>query len=268
MRIAILSDIHGNLIALNKVLNFIDKNKINTIIILGDIITDFPENTNKILDKIKKYTSYIIKGNREEYIINIDQKLNNYKQLLPVSETYKIITEENYNFIKSLPEQIVIHYSNVFSLRCVHGSPNSITEILYENNDDMNKKILKNIDQNILLCEHNHKQWIYEYNNKYIISVGSVGINFNGNHSAQFVVLDYGDKINIELMEIKYDLNLLKMGKEDKNDWVNIYIKGIETGKDLNKEFLEELKLKTKKWPVSNKIWDKQYKEWQRNGKI
>jgi hypothetical protein len=107
-----------------------------------------------------------------------------------------------------------------------------------------------------------------EYNNKYIISVGSVGINFNGNQSAQFVVLDYSDKLSIELKEIKYNLNLLKRGKEDKNDWVNICIKGIETGKDLNKEFLEELKLKTNKWPVSNKIWDKQYKEWQRNGKI
>jgi putative phosphoesterase len=266
MRIAILSDIHGNLIALNKVLNFIHKNKINTIIILGDIITDFPENTNRILDRIKKYTNYIIKGNREEYIINIDQKLNNYKQLLPISETYKIITEENYNFIKSLPEQIVIQYSNIFSLRCVHGSPNSITEILYENDDAKNKKILKNIDQDILLCGHNHKQWIYEYNNKYIISVGSVGINFNGNQSAQFVVLDYGDKISIELKEIKYNLNLLK--KENRNDWVNICIKGIEIGKDLNKEFLEELKFKTNKWPVSNKIWDKQYKEWKRNGKI
>jgi putative phosphoesterase len=181
MRIAILSDIHGNLIALNKVLNYINKNKISSIIILGDIIMDFSDNTNKILDKIKKYTNYIIKGNREKYIINIGKKLNNYKQLLPISKTYKIITEENYNFIKSLPEQIVIQYSNGFSLRCVHGSPNSTIEILYENNDIINKKILKDIDQNIVLCGHNHKQWVYEYNNKYIISVGSVGMNFNGN---------------------------------------------------------------------------------------
>jgi putative phosphoesterase len=268
MRIAVLSDIHGNLIALNKVLNFINKNKISTIIILGDIITDFPENTNKILDKIKKYTNYIIKGNREEYIINFNQKLNNYKQLLPISETYKIITEENYNFIKSLPEQIIIQYNNIFSLRCVHGSPDSIAEILYENNDSINKKILKSIGQNILLCGHNHKQWIYEYDNKYIISAGSVGVNFNGNQTAQFVVIDYDDKIIIELKEIKYNLNLLKKEGRNKNDWVDICIKGIEIGKDLNKEFLDELKLKTNKWPVSNKTWDKQYKEWKRNGKI
>ena len=268
MRIAILSDIHGNLIALNKVLNYINKNKISTIVILGDIITDFSGNTNKILDKIKDYTNYIIKGNREEYIINIDKKLNNYKQLLPISETYKIITEENYNFIKSLPEQIVIQYSNRFSLRCVHGSPNSTTEILYENNDIINKKILKDIDQNIVLCGHNHKQWIYEYNNKYIISVGSVGMNFNGNQSAQFVILDYDNEISIELKEIKYNLNLLKNREKDKNDWVNLCIKSIEIGKDLNKEFIDELKYKTNKWPASNKIWDKQYNEWKMNEKI
>jgi hypothetical protein len=98
--------------------------------------------------------------------------------------------------------------------------------------------------------------------------VGSVGMNFNGSQSAQFVILDYADKINIELKDIKYNLNSLRNREENKNDWVNICIKSIETGKDLNKEFLEELKLKTDKWPASNKIWDKQYKDWKMNGKI
>ena len=127
---------------------------------------------------------------------------------------------------------------------------------------------MNDTDQNIVLCGHNHKQWIYEHNNKYIISVGSVGMNFNGNQSAQFVILDYDNEMSIELKEIKYNLNLLKNREKDKNDWVNICIKSIETGKDLNKEFIEELKHKTNKWPVSNKIWNKQYKEWKMNGKI
>ena len=60
----------------------------------------------------------------------------------------------------------------------------------------------------------------------------------------------------------------MKNREKDKNDWVNICIKSIEIGKDLNKEFIDELKHKTNKWPASNKIWDKQYKEWKMNGKI
>jgi protein phosphatase len=54
MKIAILSDIHGNRLALEAVLNDIKKNKTDQIIILGDLITDFPQETNNVLNIVKK----------------------------------------------------------------------------------------------------------------------------------------------------------------------------------------------------------------------
>ena len=68
MRIAVLSDIHANIVALEEVLKDAKEQKVDEYIVLGDIITDLPF-TNETIDIIKELTPYVIKGNREEYLI-------------------------------------------------------------------------------------------------------------------------------------------------------------------------------------------------------
>jgi predicted phosphodiesterase len=55
MKIAILSDIHGNIMALEAVLHDIELEKADHIIVLGDIITDFYKGTKEVIGKIKRY---------------------------------------------------------------------------------------------------------------------------------------------------------------------------------------------------------------------
>ena len=72
MRLAVISDIHGNLPALEKAFAFIDKIKIDGIIWCGDYITDILlsyEVLEFIRLKNEKYKHWIVKGNREDYII-------------------------------------------------------------------------------------------------------------------------------------------------------------------------------------------------------
>ena len=67
MKIAIFSDIHGNEIALDAVIKDAKKNQVDTYIVAGDLITDFPT-SNGIIDKVRKLTPYVVKGNREAYL--------------------------------------------------------------------------------------------------------------------------------------------------------------------------------------------------------
>lgn len=76
MKIAVLSDIHGNLTAFNAVLNDINKLDIDTFIIAGDHIVDCPQ-PNEVLEKIKSLNAYVIKGNREDYILNYHKGMCN-----------------------------------------------------------------------------------------------------------------------------------------------------------------------------------------------
>jgi putative phosphoesterase len=267
MDIAILSDIHGNLLALEAILEEI-KN-IDQIIVLGDMITDFPENTNSIIDIIKEKANYIIKGNREQYLLDMKGITKRYKQFLILEETLEKMTKENFEFISLLPQQIAIKYDNILSLKCVHGSPDSISEIMYADHEDRNKIILGNVDENILLCGHNHQQWYKKINNKIILSSGSVGINFNGKKTAQYGIIKYKNNcLDCELKEVEYDFNSLKNKVKEENQWARLCISSIEKGKNLTLDFLDELKTKGNGYPVSNEIWDEQFNEWIRNGKL
>lgn len=74
MKIAVLSDIHGNYIALQKCVDYVlDKGIINTFIFLGDYVGElaYPQKTMGIIYSLKeKYNCFFIKGNKEDYWLN------------------------------------------------------------------------------------------------------------------------------------------------------------------------------------------------------
>ena len=80
MKVAVLTDIHGNFIALDAVVNDIKKHNVDQTIVLGDLISDFPDQTNNVLDLIKQFSDHVIKGNREHYIISIDERNREFNQ--------------------------------------------------------------------------------------------------------------------------------------------------------------------------------------------
>jgi len=157
MKIAVLSDIHGNLTALNSVLLDIEKEKIDHIIVLGDIITDFPRDTKQTIETIRSVTNLVIKGNRE-IVINGIEDGQKYKQFLTTYLTHKELSADDFKYINSLPEQITLKFNEDIIIRCVHGSPFSPFEHILENENDKNNETLKSISEKILLCGHTHKQ--------------------------------------------------------------------------------------------------------------
>ena len=262
MKIAIISDIHGNKIALEAVLDDILKNKVEHIIVLGDLITDLPNETNSVLDMVKSLRGFIIKGNRESYILN-NQEPFEYDHFLAMKLTKNLLTEENYNYIKSLPEQISLIFDSEFSLRCVHGSPFSIFEHINENDDKSIINCQMAINEKILLCGHTHKQWFRIVNGKTVINPGSVGINFSGDKTAQYAIIENElNGIQIELMKIKYDFTSFKKSCDLDIPWVRLCVKGMEDGIEYTMNFLREAKAKNNEWPISNDTWNNLYKEW------
>jgi predicted phosphodiesterase len=163
-------------LALEAVLADIKRNKIDQIIILGDLITDFPQETNNMLNIVKKAGNYIIQGNRENNIIYKKEQYE-YDQFSTTLLTYDQISNKNFKFITLLPKQISITYDKSFSIRCVHGTPFSLVEHIFEDDDSIIIKSLNAINENILLCGHTHRQWYKRVDEKMILNHGSVGIN-------------------------------------------------------------------------------------------
>ena len=112
----ILSDIHGNSIALRECMKYTEKNRIDAIIWCGDYVTDFP-GSHEVIDIVKtyakKYRSYIIIGNRDQNILKfLKEKKCNIKEKGNIEYTINQLTEEDIKWLESLQETIEIKLQN------------------------------------------------------------------------------------------------------------------------------------------------------------
>lgn len=170
MKIAIISDIHSNLLALNLALNSLKNENIDKICFLGDYITDGYKD-NEILTIIKKISDYAIIGNREKYILNYSPEKKNFNNYKPIATTYNNLTSQNLKYIKSLKEYYIIKHNN-FTILIIHGDK------YYQDSETIEttfNKIIADFDFDICLFGHTHRYLYQKYKNKYFINPGSIG---------------------------------------------------------------------------------------------
>ena len=252
MNIAILSDIHGNIFALRKCIEYIEKIKIDSIIFCGDFISDIPRSHDVItyLEALKsKYNCYFIRGNREEYIIEYlksnkkNWTMNNRNA--PMLCTLNELTESDICFIERLPDSLEINIEGHSAISVRH-------------------KRVKNSDE----CRNGYKYYIYghthrpEYiNNQGInyINPGSVGLGLSNDFCAEFAVLNMDNKqSNLEFKSIKYDIGEVIKSINDSElsntriKWNQILIKTIECGVDYSELYIKTVLENAKKMGINN----------------
>lgn len=210
MRIAILSDIHGNNVAFEAVLEDIRYKGMEEIIIAGDHFNDIPQ-PMQVFNKLNMTKAWIIKGNKEERVLNYHKgkfpEWNSYLQMASFLWTYKQFNAEVFDYIQKLPEQIVIELPEKDSIRVVHGSPFKIDELLYPNKDeDRIEKLLSSIKEKVLIYGHIHTQWHRRIADKLIINPGSVGISYNKKGFAEYSIIEWNsEQWEVEECLVEYD---------------------------------------------------------------
>lgn len=178
MKIAVISDIHANLIALQEVLKDIEKENCDKIFCLGDLVLAGPQ-PKETLDFIKEQDWTIIQGNTDKLIADFNDEIYQYmQQSFPVMansivEDIKIVDRE---YLSLLPPQTETAVDGV-SILLVHGSPRY-------NNEDITpgmpigtiEKIIEGTTADLILCGHTHVPCGYQTNTKQtVVNVGSVG---------------------------------------------------------------------------------------------
>lgn len=213
MKVAVLSDIHGNMVALEEAIKDAKEQKVDEYIVLGDIITDFPF-TDEAIDKVKELTTYVIKGNREQYLLQYESTKEDKKwktvQNNSVVCYYNYMSEENKEYIRNLPEQLTLEFEGV-TIRAVHASPYSISEWLYFDTPLMDK-VFAELKEDVLVYGHIHKVAQYERENgKIVAQVGALGMPNNGIGKGQYTILNCENgKVTVDIRTIDYNKEQLK----------------------------------------------------------
>lgn len=219
MKIAIISDIHANKDAFDKVMEDINEFSPDKIFCLGDLIlAGYNPNyiCEKIFELIEKYGENfeIIQGNTDKMVSNCtDELLENAKNSFPcmgysLEQDIKITEKRYLDFVRALPEkkQVIV---NGIKIDLVHGTPRNQSENIYpELMNDTVEAMVKESDADIILCGHTHLPCGYTLNSgKTVINVGSVGRSMTKDKNAVYLQLtvDNEGKFYSEHRIVKYD---------------------------------------------------------------
>jgi putative phosphoesterase len=219
MKIAILSDIHSNQYALEKVCNYLKKRKIKKIIILGDLV-GYYYGISEVFSLINDFECRIIKGNHEEILLNlfnknIEEDLIRNKYGSGHFRALEALSNDDLNSLFNLPENIEIKINEKKILLC-HSNPLNDNSYLYSNSTENEIKKLFIYKHDIVIFGHSHYSFFINYRKFIGINTGSVGqsrespslISFiimdDENMSFEFIKLDYNKKKLIEEIK-KYD---------------------------------------------------------------
>lgn len=253
MRIVALGDIHSNHVALETCLNWIYHNNIDGIDFLGDYISDFPypQKTLELIRKAQKdYRTWFVRGNREDYMINHHKNPDNDNWLYNSQSgsllyTYANLTDEDITFFENMPLSLDVCIENCIPFTICHAVPQSNNTLLIPNTEEA-IKILGEMKNNLLICGHLHKPYIYSKDDKTIANGGSVGFPTNGQACAQFILAEYNnEKWTPSIISIPYDTELLiaeykSSGLLTKsNIWAKSIIATLRTGRNYNDECIE-----------------------------
>ena len=212
IKIAVISDIHGNSEALKAAILDAQKNNVDEYIFPGDLVNDLPFG-NETLEIIKNTSNYIIEGNKEEYLKEYNKSQYTWPnlQINNVKFMYKELTKENLDFIFKLPVNLNLEFEGV-KIKVVHGSPKSIEEQIHKVDEDLINKYANSLEEDVLIFAHSHEQvWYRNINGKLLVNVGCAGVSPYYLTKAEYVILHINNKkVEVEKRLVPYDLLTVK----------------------------------------------------------
>ena len=216
MKIAVISDIHGNMQALDSVLKDIKSQKCEKILCLGDLALAGPQ-PDKVIDFIKEQKDWeVIQGNTDKLIGDfhpaLADELKSKFEVMGNALEYDVnsLTQEQKEYLKNLPAQKTFMIDGV-KILAVHGSPRRNNEdILPDRPIKEIEEILKNADADLIFCGHTHIPCGYQTTHKQtVVNAGSVGRPMTEDAKPCYVVTEIENgKFSIEHRFVDYNRNL------------------------------------------------------------
>ncbi|WCT10704.1 metallophosphoesterase family protein [Mucilaginibacter jinjuensis] len=216
--IAIFSDVHGNMPALEAVLKDIEAKGISELYCLGDLV-DFAPWSNEVINKIRELNIPCLMGNHDERIafdypvvpLSKHDALETEARLIAINHTKAILSESNKAFLSKLPEQLEVALdigAQKKNLLLVHGSVKNNDEYIYENHSSADlQKMMADVNAEILVMGHTHLPYIRSLGSQLVINCGSVGRSRALDRKATYLILNIQESnIEAEIVSLSYDL--------------------------------------------------------------
>lgn len=209
MRVAIISDIHSNLEALEKAFEIIEKKNIDEIVCLGDLV-GYGASPNECIDLTRQRAGHVLMGNHDQAAFDLSQTENfNRHARTAAYWTNQTLTPENLEYLKGLPLQCAFD-----DLTFVHSSPKEPEQWNYIFSAYEARPNFEFFQTRVCFIGHTHIPGIFpedmktrkiSRDSRYMINVGSVGQPRDGNWRLSFGVFDTTEW-TYEVIRSEYDV--------------------------------------------------------------
>jgi putative phosphoesterase len=221
-RFAVISDMHGNDLAFEKVEVDLQRQRIDQIVCLGDAIQGGPQPA-QVVQRLQRLNCPVVMGNADAWLLSGEETAD---EGIPPERLKKMgeirlwslsqLTEDDIDFISKFQPTVTIRLEEGLDLLCFHGSPTSFDElILPAIPEEEFQKILAPYAGQVLTGGHTHAQQIRQLGDFFFFNPGSVGFayshyqpdgQFLANPWAEYAILTAENgQVSVEFRRLPFD---------------------------------------------------------------
>ncbi len=203
VKIAVLSDAHANLQALEKVFEDAEVRGVKIFLNAGDSV-GFGPYPNEVIELLCEKNVLSIVGNYDLEVIGGKTKAKGEKQIA-LEFARKELAKSCEGYLRSLPHELRLKVAGK-KLFVTHGSPRSIEEHIYHDTPVEQLKVLADSAKaDVIIIGHSHDQFMRAADEVYFVNPGSVGRPGDGNPQTAYAILSF-NPLNVELIRLNYDV--------------------------------------------------------------
>jgi len=181
MRVALISDIHGNALALDAVLADIERADVDRVVCLGDVATLGPH-PGAVIETLRRIGCPCILGNHDAFLIE-PELIRRYTEDAAVVEAVewcrKQLSREDLDFLRGFESDLELPLDGEATLYLFHGSPRShMQDLLATTPPDDLDRLLAGRQATVMAGGHTHIQMLRQHRGMLLVNPGSVGAPF------------------------------------------------------------------------------------------
>jgi putative phosphoesterase len=217
MRIALISDVHGNAVALRAVLEHIRSTRVDRIVCLGDVATLGPA-PHEVFEILAELGCPCIRGNHDDFLLD-ERLVDSYTDMSAVAQAVKqcraVTTGDELAYVTGFRDALDLELDG-FTLGLFHGSPRSNTEDLLATTP------AEELDQalgarrpTVMAGGHTHIQMLRQHRGTLLVNPGSVGLAFEAFvHGGPPTILPHAEYAVIESARGEVTVSLRRVALE------------------------------------------------------
>jgi putative phosphoesterase len=231
MRVALISDLHANAVALDAVLADIARVGVDQIICLGDVATLGPR-PDVVLDTLRQLGCTCILGNHDEFMLD-EQLIHTYTEAPVVVDAVDWcrdrLSSTDIEFIRTFKKTFDVALDKTAKLFLYHGTPRSnMEDLLATTPVDLLDEMLCGHTATVMSGGHTHIQMMRQHRGTLVVNPGSVGLPFKEyvagraptllDHAEYATIGADRDGVTVQLRRVAVDRAALRNAVKDSDN--------------------------------------------------